>query len=252
MFEGIEAGGEEGGAKRAAVSTGVSLVVYGIIGAAVLAVGGSLGAGAMKRDEPVEVSFKAPAPPPPVAELPPAPPPAPKPAGKKTSNKPPPAPAVVSDDELAEANEAGFKSSVTRDSLLELGALSGEEGLGAMAAPPPPPPPPPASTELEDARDKHKPVFVADDSQRPRPSSANPRPVYPDTARKSGREGDVVLRFIVTRSGEVDGIEVVSGDEPFVSAAVAAVKQWRYQPGRVDGRAEAAYHRVRIPFRLKS
>lgn len=253
MFEGIEAGGEEGGGKRAAVSTGVSLVVYGIIAATVVAVGGSLGAGAIKKDEPVEVIFKAPAPEPPRAELPPPPPPAPKPTGKKKGSKPPAAPAIIADAELAEANESGFKSTVTRETLLDLGAPAGDEGLGGLDAPPPPPPPAPAAKdEVDEAREKYEPIYVKDDSERPQPAAGNPMPAYPEPARKSGREGDVVLRFIVTETGEVAGIEVISGEEPFITAAISVVKRWRYQAATVDGRAEAAYHRVRIPFRLKS
>jgi protein TonB len=253
MFEGIEAGGEEGGGKRAAVSTGVSLVVYGIIGLIVVAVGGSLGASAIQEDKPVEVTFQAPAPPPPVAELPPPPPPAPKPAGHKKSNKPPSAPAIISDEELAEANENEFSATADRDTLLDLGAPSGDEdGIGLAPPPPPPPPAPVVKDEVEQAREKYEPVYVKDDSQRPRAADGNAPPVYPENARKGGREGDVVLRFIVTESGVVVGVEVVSGDEPFIGAAIAVVRQWRYQPARVDGRATAAYHRVRIPFRLKS
>ncbi|HUH02482.1 MAG TPA: energy transducer TonB, partial [Kofleriaceae bacterium] len=141
---------------------------------------------------------------------------------------------------------------VTRDALLDLGEPAGDEGLGGPVAPPPPPPAPIAADEAQEARDRYQPIYVQDDSQRPRPAAANPVPAYPENARKSGREGVVVLRFIVTETGEVAGIEVVSGEEPFVAAAIAVVKQWRYQAAKVDGRAEAAYHRVRIPFRLKS
>ena len=254
MFEGIDAGGEEGGGKRAAVSTGVSLAIYGGIGIFVVAVGGSIGATAIREDKPVQVSFRATAPEPPKAELPPPPPPAPKPAGRKKSSKPPSAPTTISDDALAEANESGFRSSVTREALLDVGTPAGDLGLGTMAPPPPPPPPPTAAVEDEVtvARQKYTPVYVDDNSQRPRPLAGNPRPLYPEQARKSGREGVVVLRFIVTRQGEVAGVEVVSGDEPFVAAAIAVVKGWRYQPAEVDGRAEAAYHRIRIPFRLQS
>ncbi len=253
MFEGIDAGGEEGGGKRAAASAGVSLAIYGGIGAILIAVGGGIGATAIRKEAPIQVSFKAPAPPPPVAELPPPPPAAPKPIGKKKSSKPPSAPAVISDQALAEADERSFHSSVTREALLDVAVPSGEEMLGNLAPPPPPPPPPtPAEKEVADARARYRPVYVADDSQRPRPVADNPHPVYPEAARKSGREGDVVLRFIVTEDGRVVGIEVVSGEEPFVTAAKAVVAQWHYQPARVDGRVEAAYHRVRIPFRLKS
>jgi protein TonB len=62
----------------------------------------------------------------------------------------------------------------------------------------------------------------------------------------------VVLRFVVTREGRVADIQVVEGSEPFVSAAIAVVKAWRFSPARVDGRSEDAWHRVRLPFQLRT
>ncbi len=252
MFEGVEAGGDDGGGKRAAVSTGVSLVVYGIIAAVLVAVGGSIGAKVVEKDEPVEVSFKTPAPPPPVEEAAKPPPPAPKPKARQKSNEPPAAPTIISDEQLAEGNEKDFRSSVSRDALESLGAPvegDGPGGLGGGA--PPPPPPPPVVTQGGD-NEPDRPVYMRDPSTRPVARSGNASPVYPEVARKKGREGVVVLRFVVTTDGRVSKIQVVSGDEPFVSAAIAVVQRWRYQPATVDGRAEPVYHRVRIPFRLKA
>ncbi len=252
MFEGVEAGGDDGGGKRAAVSTGVSLVVYGIIAAVLVAVGGSLGAQVVKKDEPVEVTFKTPAPEPPKEELAKPPPPAPKPMAKRHSNKPPAAPTILSDEALAEGNENDFRSSVSRDALESLGAPVEGDGPGGMdVAPPPPPPPPPAVAQGGDTNPDH-PVYLADPSTRPVARAGNASPVYPEAARKKGREGVVVLRFVVTTDGRVSKIQVVSGDEPFVSAAIAVAETWRYQPATVDGRTEPVYHRVRIPFRLKA
>lgn len=260
MFEGVEAGGDDGGgSSRVAVSTGVSLIVYGIIGAVLIAVGGSFGASmADDDDEPIQVSFQAPAPEP-VAELPPPPPPAPKPEKnkrKKKGNKPPTAPVEISEEKLAEGNEGDFMSSVTEDSLADIGDPLGDDPLGDLGggiAPPPPPPPPPAATGSKSRYGNVKSIeYLPDTAEKPVAKAGNQSPEYPDDARKKGREGLVVLRIVVTVDGRVGDVEVLSGDEPFVSAAIAAVKTWRYSPAMVDGRAEAVHRRVRLPFRLKA
>jgi outer membrane biosynthesis protein TonB len=40
------------------------------------------------------------------------------------------------------------------------------------------------------------------------------------------------------------------GEEPFASAAVAAVKKWHYEPARYKGQAITVYRIIRIPFKL--
>ena len=57
---------------------------------------------------------------------------------------------------------------------------------------------------------------------------------------------------MVELDGTVGAVKVMKGDEPFVSAAVQAVKRWRYTPARVAGQPTAVYRIVKMPFRLKS
>ena len=77
-------------------------------------------------------------------------------------------------------------------------------------------------------------------------------PQYPRQAKAAELEGVVVLKIIVLADGSVSKVEVVDGEEPFVSAAVRAVKEWHYRPARQDGQAIAVYHTVRIPFTLEN
>ncbi|MGO8815252.1 MAG: TonB family protein [Terriglobia bacterium] len=55
-------------------------------------------------------------------------------------------------------------------------------------------------------------------------------PVYPPAAKKAGIQGLVLLRATVATDGSVSNLEVLSGDSQLASAALAAVKQWRYAP----------------------
>lgn len=56
------------------------------------------------------------------------------------------------------------------------------------------------------------------------------RPVYPLTAVEKGIYGQVLLRILVSETGEVESAEVVSGDELLRQAALDAIKQWKFEP----------------------
>ena len=72
-------------------------------------------------------------------------------------------------------------------------------------------------------------------------------PVYPDRARARGTEGWVDLEFTVTNDGSTRDIVVRSAPPAgqFDSAAVNAVRRWRYEPRVAEQRVEA-----RLRFRL--
>lgn len=56
------------------------------------------------------------------------------------------------------------------------------------------------------------------------------QPVYPHLARVGGVEGTVVLHAIITRTGTIESLRIVSGHPMLQQAAVEAVQQWRYRP----------------------
>lgn len=62
------------------------------------------------------------------------------------------------------------------------------------------------------------------------------RPQYPAVARARGQEGIVVVQAIIDRRGIVEGeaLQVIKSQPPFDDAAVAAFRQWKFQPGRND------------------
>ena len=79
----------------------------------------------------------------------------------------------------------------------------------------------------------------------------NAPPVYPRDAKAKGLEGHVTLKVAVSETGKVGEVTVLSGEEPFVSAALDAVRRWRYSPATRDGSGVQSDVIVRIPFRLK-
>ncbi len=65
----------------------------------------------------------------------------------------------------------------------------------------------------------------------PRPLST-PQPEYPESMREEDEEGFVTLRFVVSSSGEVESVSVVSssGEGAFEQAALAAGRRWTFSP----------------------
>jgi len=77
-----------------------------------------------------------------------------------------------------------------------------------------------------------------------------PAPRYPDKARSEHVEGAVVLRAIINKDGAVKSLEVVSGDPLLATAAIDAVKQWRYTPTLLNGRAVELDTTITVTFTL--
>ena len=72
-------------------------------------------------------------------------------------------------------------------------------------------------------------------------------PVYPAEAYADPPGVSVVLKILVTVEGAVDGVEITkSGGEAFDQAAVAAVKQWKFEPATYEGKPVAV--RIAVPF----
>jgi len=61
------------------------------------------------------------------------------------------------------------------------------------------------------------------------------QPVYPPLARQTRISGTVRLHAIISKSGSVESLEVLSGHPLLVRAAMDAVQQWRYKPTLLNG-----------------
>jgi TonB family protein len=64
------------------------------------------------------------------------------------------------------------------------------------------------------------------------------KPVYPDSARKAGIEGKVVLQVVIDQEGRVVDAEVLVSDPPglFDESAMNSIRRWVYTPATRDGR----------------
>jgi protein TonB len=259
MFGGFDIRTDADATRRYTVTTALAAaVLVGLVGAALAFTGGDKD----KEEEPevIDVTFQAP-----VADEPP-PPPMPEPPKPerikpvkppdRDGPRPPPTqapvtPTKISEDQLEESDESKFKVVDTGGDGggdMTVGAdLGGTPGGLGRAAPPPPPRP---KAEKKVARGG--PIMQPENATVPRPVAGNTVPSFPEDARVAGIEGDVFLKIVVNEDGSVGDIEVKKGEEPFVSAAIAAVKTWKYTPAMLDGKPIAVYRVIKVPFKLKS
>jgi TonB family protein len=75
-------------------------------------------------------------------------------------------------------------------------------------------------------------------------------PIYPEQARKAGVQGTVVLRVQVSRNGDVESIQMISGHPLLAPPAIEAVKQWKYKPYLLNGEPIAVETQVTVNFTL--
>jgi TonB family protein len=76
-------------------------------------------------------------------------------------------------------------------------------------------------------------------------------PVYPDSARRAGLQGLVVLDAVIATDGTVKRLRPVAGPEILAQSALDAVRSWKYTPYRVGGRAVEIETTVNVDFRLR-
>jgi protein TonB len=78
------------------------------------------------------------------------------------------------------------------------------------------------------------------------------QPEYPGVARQARIEGVVVLRAIISRTGDVEVKEVLKALHPILDReAIRAVNQWKYNPARVGNRPVSVWFTVTVSYKLR-
>ena len=99
------------------------------------------------------------------------------------------------------------------------------------------------------------PVVLTGPSSAGRSSEAklisSTRPVYPQLAKQSNVEGDVLVAVEIDASGIVTGAKATAGPVFLRQAAADAVRNWKYEPATLNGKPTSTQITVRIQFRLK-
>jgi TonB family protein len=75
-------------------------------------------------------------------------------------------------------------------------------------------------------------------------------PEYPEKARKEHNQGTVVLQAIIGKEGDVENLQVISGNAMLAAASIEAVKQWKYKPYLLNGEPVEVETQVDVIFTL--
>lgn len=79
------------------------------------------------------------------------------------------------------------------------------------------------------------------------------KPAYPPAARAQGIEGTVLIQAVIGKDGSILSAKVANTliDPDLAAAALAAVKQWEYQPTLLNGEPVEVMTTVSIDFQLQ-
>jgi protein TonB len=76
------------------------------------------------------------------------------------------------------------------------------------------------------------------------------RPVYPVIAKAAGVQGTVIVEAMISRTGTIESLHVVSGPAMLQTAALDAIRQARYHPYRLNGEPTEVQTTITVNFRM--
>jgi TonB family protein len=106
------------------------------------------------------------------------------------------------------------------------------------------PPQPPQDSDKKLTSDQTSPTPLAD-STKLEPIKRQ-RATYPSEAREQRIQGEVVVKILISETGDVENAEVVGGDPILAKSAVDAAKKWKFKPFIKNGKPEKVS--AKLPF----
>jgi periplasmic protein TonB len=182
------------------------------------------------------------APPAPQAETPPPPvrvrPPAPHNFSELDEGRITAPPNIPPHIKYTDGPEHAFASNIGAE--MSIGTPEGE-GVNPFGARPPVivvHPPSPSSIRLPSKFEEGNLIFKT-------------IPQYPIIAKTTGQQGTVVLQAMISKSGTIENLQVVSGPPMLRQAAMDAVKTWRYKPYLLNQQPVEVETTVNVIFKLE-
>ena len=120
-----------------------------------------------------------------------------------------------------------------------------------LNAPPPPPPPPIEPTVPPPAvlAVPGGPVRVSSGTVAGMTLSKT-NPVYPAEAKAAHVQGAVILHAIISKTGTVENLHVISGNAMLVNSAIDAVQEWTYKPYLLNGQPVEVETSITVNYTL--
>lgn len=108
-----------------------------------------------------------------------------------------------------------------------------------------------ASFELSDNLADDLVFEVADLDEAPEPI-VRIAPAYPAGLKRKGLQGRVWILFIISENGIPSRARVVESPHPeFSSSALKAIQQWKFKPGKKNGKSVKTRVKMPLAFSLK-
>ncbi|HEY3768849.1 MAG TPA: TonB family protein [Candidatus Angelobacter sp.] len=76
-------------------------------------------------------------------------------------------------------------------------------------------------------------------------------PIYPDTAKQVGIDGDVILVATINTDGTLENLRLVQGNPILAASALDAVRQWKYKPFILNGKPAEAETTIKVQFHMR-
>ena len=144
---------------------------------------------------------------------------------------------VVAPDGFASEPEQPVDQAVEMPGLVQGVAGAGLAAGNTLVTPPPPPEPERRPTRMHSGI--NAPLRIHDVT-----------PIYPALARASGVQGIVIIEATIDARGDVVSAKVLRSVPMLDEAAIAAVRQWKYTPARLNGEPIAVVITVTVNFTL--
>jgi|SRR5579872_2605196 protein TonB len=77
-------------------------------------------------------------------------------------------------------------------------------------------------------------------------------PGYPPLAKAARVQGPVVLEAVISKTGTIENLQLISGHPMLAPAAIDAVRQWRYKPYILNGEAIEVETQITVNFTLQN
>jgi len=75
-------------------------------------------------------------------------------------------------------------------------------------------------------------------------------PTYPPLARQARIQGVVILQAQISKDGNIENLQLISGHPMLAPAAIEAVRQWKYKPYLLNGEPVEVETQVQVNFTL--
>src|SRR5215813_9207237 len=75
-------------------------------------------------------------------------------------------------------------------------------------------------------------------------------PTYPPLARQARIQGTVVAKVVISKTGDVESVQLFSGHPMLAPAALEAIKQWKFKPFEMNGEPIEVETQAKVNFTL--